>query len=56
MAFLAVSCCFLAGKVPKKLKDVKINPAVAATFANLSVTPASSTNSLGGWAQQRMWE
>lgn len=36
-----------AGKVPKKLKDVKINPAVAATFANLSVTPASSTNSLG---------
>lgn len=34
-------------KQPKKLKDVKINPAVAATFANLSITPAASSGSLG---------
>ncbi|GLC46559.1 hypothetical protein PLESTF_000904900 [Pleodorina starrii] len=34
-------------KLPKKLSDVKINPAVAATFANISIPSSSSASSLG---------
>ncbi|EFJ39891.1 hypothetical protein VOLCADRAFT_100407 [Volvox carteri f. nagariensis] len=33
-------------KAPKKLSDVKINPAVAATFANISLPTSNSTGSL----------
>lgn len=34
-------------KAPKKLKDVKINPAVAATFANLSIAPPPGAGGSG---------
>lgn len=52
-ACLPYACCFAfaAAKQPRKLRDVKINPAMAATFA--SMTPASNNSSSGNLGKHR---